>query len=856
MNEYDIEAAFSAIEEELIASMMRNMGKHIEWENDEGFRWTMWQTEQLKSLEKYKRENKKKFERRFNEINGSIKMLVEQARQTGAMDQETAILEAIEEGWKFPKIQMEAGEVSAAFFSLNTRKLNALVKATENDFKKAETAMLRMAEDQYRQVIFNAQVYANSGAGTYEKAVDMATRDFLSRGINCIEYANGTRHRMKDYAMMAIRTASKRAYLTGEGEKRQEWGITTVIMNKRGNPCPKCLPFVGKILIDDVWSGGSAEDGPYPLMSNAVAAGLYHPNCKDSHSTYFPGITSNAGNKFTEEEIEEIEQDYSLEQKKNVAKRNYEKYSQLEELSLDEENKTKYAARKGEWNQEYHEINKTVVDKSEQSTDIEDLKRDIANKRAKKSLLDTRKEELEQKEKKLTQKVYFESGGTQKDIDELQEVLTSRKETEKQVEKLENLIREKQDIYRIAAEKRLVSNGVIKEVKLINKMTPEAVDRLESTLVHLKERYGIMPEGVVFNPSKTGGSAATYNWLEDKIYISNQLADPDKYLDRIHKAEQSHKEYERHYNIKKTAEERIEKAEEILSDKNIKGHEREKARLEKANAEIEFNISRAAVRENMEDVIIHEYGHFIHRHADVDYIQKKNVFGAKELGGKMVNGDWRYEINTAYSRTKKVEAAKISKYATEDPYETFAEGFLAIHKGEKIPEHVEKVVHDAMEKAEVKYHANTINKYFSKSVVKSKDSDIIISGARIIDPDGDAGIKFAEMYYSEIRSFSTDVEKIAKNIERSEKDIKQIKEYLFESEFDPDCAIAQSWQRLMNGKDIKPHDKTLIEHELLEMKIKREDPGIEHWKAHEIATKKYNYQREAAEYYGNLKKYK
>lgn len=112
------------------------------------------------------------------------------------------------------------------------------------------------------------------------------------------------------------------------------------------------------------------------------------------------------------------------------------------------------------------------------------------------------------------------------------------------------------------------------------------------------------------------------------------------------------------------------------------------------------------------------------------------------------------------------------------------------------------------------------------------------------------------MYYSEIRSFSTDVEKIAKNIGKSEKDIKQIKDYLFESGFDPDCAIAQSWQRLMNGKKIKAHDKTLIEHELLEMKIKMEHPELEHWKAHEMAMKKYNYQQEAEKYYGNLKKHK
>lgn len=99
----------------------------------------------------------------------------------------------------------------------------------------------------------------------------------MAAGIQCIQYKNGSMHRIEEYAGMAIRTASKRAYLTGEGEKRKEWGCHLVIMNKRGNPCPKCLPFVGKILIDDVWSGGSSKDGSYPLMSSAMAAGLYHP---------------------------------------------------------------------------------------------------------------------------------------------------------------------------------------------------------------------------------------------------------------------------------------------------------------------------------------------------------------------------------------------------------------------------------------------------------------------------------------------------------------------------------------------------------------------------------------------------
>ncbi len=260
LTEYDIGAAFKAIEDELIASMIRNMDRHRAEETKEGIEWSMW----------------------------------------------------------------------------------------PNDMQQAETAVLRMANDQYRKAIFNAQVYVNSGAGTYEKAVDMATKDMLSRGLNCVEYANGARHTLSDYADMAIRTASKRAYLQGEGEKRQEWGITTVIVNKRGNPCPKCLPFVGKVLIDDVWSGGKKSDGPYPLMSKAIASGLYHPRCKDSHTTYFPGI-STADDTWSEKELEAVGQANKQEAGQQYASRQAERYGRLAKYSLDEDNKKQYGQRAKEW---------------------------------------------------------------------------------------------------------------------------------------------------------------------------------------------------------------------------------------------------------------------------------------------------------------------------------------------------------------------------------------------------------------------------------------------------------------------------------------------------------------------------
>ncbi len=347
-SEYDIGAAFETIENELIASMIRNMRRHKIEEIDEDKQWSMWQTEQLRALEKYRKENQERFGAKFKDINNRIEALISTARDEGDMEQEIAILEAIKKG--FPARKVSPG-ASAAFFRLNQRKLEALIRATTSDMEKAETAVLRMANDQYRKIIFNAQVYANSGAGTYEKAVDMATKDFIAAGLNCVEYANGSRHTLADYADMAIRTASKRAYLQGEGQKRQEWGISTVIMNKRGNPCPKCLPFVGKVLIDDVWSGGSAKDGPYPLMSTAIAAGLYHPRCKDSHTTYFPEL-EDLDNEYSKKDIENIEEQNRQEARQQYAERQEKKFHRLASFSLDSENKSKYYEKEKEWSQE------------------------------------------------------------------------------------------------------------------------------------------------------------------------------------------------------------------------------------------------------------------------------------------------------------------------------------------------------------------------------------------------------------------------------------------------------------------------------------------------------------------------
>lgn len=346
MSDYNIREAFEKIEDELIDSMMRNFSRHRAEETKEGYNWTQWQAEQLKSLEEYRKHNAKKFGKRFKTINSKVEEMIRTAKADGNASQEAEILEAVKDGFKAPK--KPSAHSTAEFFKVNDRKLDALIKSTTDDLKRAETAVLRMSNDKYRKAIFNAQVAMNTGAVTYEKAVDMACKDMLNAGLNCVEYKNGARHTLSDYADMAVKTANKRAYLRGEGEKRAEWGVSLVVVNSRQGGCPDCAKYIGKVFIDDVYSNGKKSDGNYPLLSTAIKNGLFHPRCKDSTSTYYPEL-DDLDAPSSEDEIKELDRQRGIEEKQQYAQRQAERFDRRAEYSLDKDNKRIAQTRADEW---------------------------------------------------------------------------------------------------------------------------------------------------------------------------------------------------------------------------------------------------------------------------------------------------------------------------------------------------------------------------------------------------------------------------------------------------------------------------------------------------------------------------
>lgn len=136
-----------------------------------------------------------------------------------------------------------------------------------------------------------------------------------------------------------------------------------------------------------------------------------------------------------------------------------------------------------------------------------------------------------------------------------------------------------------------------------------------------------------------------------------------------------------------------------------------------------------------------------------------------------------------------------------------------------------------------------------------------ISGA--LNPFSKDAKKHAAQYYESVRHMNTDVARISENTGISEAEIAKIKKHVFLEKHDlggdepeyfyPNYEMAQSWQRLIDGKNIQKHDVTLLRHEAMERELM--DKGYSQAEAHRLAEEKYNYSKESDEYYAETNKH-
>lgn len=276
MDEYDIAKLYQEMELELIASLKRNLLRHELKEIEENMEYPQWQALKLRDIQRIKRENQDIIGKYTSNIPKDVKKIIKEEYKQGKKEA-IALFNDANRGKK---------RLNESFFKTNNKKVKAMIDEINGTFKEAEKAIFRMTNDVYRKTIFKAGFYLSHGAVNLKQAINIAMKDFAKRGINCIEYKDGRRINIADYARMAVRTASQRSRLMAEGDFRKRLKRTLVKITKHGTSCKYCKVYEQQILVDDVYSGG-VPDGKHELLSSAMSKGLFHPNCRHKAPTYY-----------------------------------------------------------------------------------------------------------------------------------------------------------------------------------------------------------------------------------------------------------------------------------------------------------------------------------------------------------------------------------------------------------------------------------------------------------------------------------------------------------------------------------------------------------------------------------------
>ena len=305
----DIAKIFEEIELRLIASLKRNLSRHKAEEEKEGFEWSAWQAEKLNNIDNFRKENAQIADKYVDVIDDETRQLMTDQFHEGEHTAEQSVIDVSESGVNVPDVpaQPQPPEAPTAipddhFFGVNKPKMDKLMEDVTTLEKTALTAAVRNMDDVYRTTLNKVQLMMGTGSITLNEAIDLATRDFLDKGINCIVYADGRRVNIADYVRMALRTTSTRATLQGAAKRFAELGYDTVLISQYGGCSKTCEPYQGKVYIDDVftiWNGERSGDFGksnycdkwFMLLSVAIRGGLFHPNCRHTMGQYIEGLT-------------------------------------------------------------------------------------------------------------------------------------------------------------------------------------------------------------------------------------------------------------------------------------------------------------------------------------------------------------------------------------------------------------------------------------------------------------------------------------------------------------------------------------------------------------------------------------
>lgn len=193
----------------------------------------------------------------------------------------------------------------------NAPSVDRLAASAVADTRPVYARITRAVTDAYRDVVNRASSSVLLGGLTRRQASQRVLDQFAGRGISSFTDKAGRNWEMSAYAEMAVRSITGRAAIEGHTDQLLALGQQLVIVSDAPLECPLCRPWEGEIL------SINGASGPHTLrledlgterrlfravptvavhvagsLTEARAAGLFHPNCRHNISLYLPGVTT------------------------------------------------------------------------------------------------------------------------------------------------------------------------------------------------------------------------------------------------------------------------------------------------------------------------------------------------------------------------------------------------------------------------------------------------------------------------------------------------------------------------------------------------------------------------------------
>jgi hypothetical protein len=252
---------------------------------------------------------------------GDVRRAVEQVANALQADASGAIGRAVAEAYRRGG-QSAVAELGAldegrrAFAALHlpgASQAERLANAAVDEQGPVFQRILREPLDIYRNVIARVSGSTLLGGLTRRQTAGRALGQFAARGITGFTDTAGRRWEMASYAEMAVRSVTGRAAIEGHVDQLTALGEQLVIVSVAALDCPLCEPWQGEVLAINGASGPHTIRAPHAIqptglrgvfrapeqvtvhvagsLTEARAAGLFHPNCRHNISVYLPGVT-------------------------------------------------------------------------------------------------------------------------------------------------------------------------------------------------------------------------------------------------------------------------------------------------------------------------------------------------------------------------------------------------------------------------------------------------------------------------------------------------------------------------------------------------------------------------------------